>query len=320
MWLKARVEGTQETQPQIAPEMQQNFRRDQGVNQFFRYFWLRKREHRDFEDTVSSANSCRNRNPQLCLADHLLPRFMHMSCKMQPPHSNLELKWMELASNFMIHAAVEILDAPDLVEDGVEVAQLALKECFAWGYVERRRFKDNTEIVQRLLSQIESKSSQLHITQKALDECKEHIQSTTIREDEVWEMFYDEDSTRVPSRSGGHSPPQSSGELTHWTRIRQEKLSIILTTFATMQEDNNGDGQRPVEWLRNQYRLSTFLTEIARFVEVHWKNVHRSEWYGKPVLVQIEEGRLDGLSATQFESFKQRAGIADEHWLTNGAE
>jgi len=315
MWLKTRTEGLQEREPQFAVEMQRNFRRDQCVNQFFRYFWLGKREHKDFEDAVGSANVRRTRNPQLCLADHLLPRFMHLSCEMQPPDSNLDTKWMELASNFMVHAAIEILDAPDLFEDGTEIAEIALRECFAWGYVERRRFQDNPEIVQRLLHQIESKSSQSHIAQLSHNQRREHIQSTTVLEDEVWEMFYDEGSGRSQSTSGGRKTPQSSGELSHWTRIRQEKLNVVLATFAAMQETNSIDMHRPIEWLRNKYRLSAFLTEIAHFIEVHWKKVHKSEWHGRPILIQIEDGGLDGLSAEAFTLFKERARIVNEQWF-----
>lgn len=317
MWLQTRTEGLREPESRVAIEMQRNIRRDQGVNQFFRCFWLGKREHKDFEDVVSSTNVRRTRNPQLCLADHLLPRFMHLSCKMQPPDSDLDIKWMELASNFMVHAAVEILDAPDLLEDGIEVAEIALRESFAWGYVERCRFQDNAEIVQRLLNQIESKSSQPLVTQQSLDQCRDHIQSTTVLEDEVWEMFYDEGSSRARSTSGSHAIPQSSGELSHWTRIRQEKLDVVLTTFATMQEASSIDRYHPIEWLRNKYRLSAFLAEVAYFIEVHWKKVHKSEWHGKPVLVQIEEGGLDGLSPEAFASFKRRARIADEQWLAS---
>jgi len=315
MWLQTRTEGLREPESRLATEMQRNFRRDQAVNQFFRYFWLKKREHMDFEDAVGSSNVRRTRNPQLCLADHLLPSFMHLSCKMQPPDSNLDMKWMELASNFMVHAAIEILDAPDLFEDGIEVAEIALRECFAWGYVERRRFQDNAEIVQRLLNQIESKSSQPQITLQSLDQCRDHIQSTTVLEDEVWEMFYDEGSSRARTTSDGHTTPQSSGELSHWTSIRQEKLNAVLTTFATMQEANSIGRHHPIERLRNKYRLSAFLAEVAYFIEVHWKKVHRSEWRGKPVLVQIDEGGLDGLSPEAFVSFKRRARIADQQWF-----
>ncbi|KAK5942730.1 hypothetical protein PMZ80_005296 [Knufia obscura] len=331
MWLQARLDGTQLPQLQIGPEMEKNLRRDQEVNQFFRYYWLRMRERKDPDSAVGSAVARRNRNPQLCLADHLIPHFMHLSCKMQPSETSLDTRWMELASTFMMHAAIEILDAPDLFEDGVKVAILALKECLAWGFVERHRFVDNTEVVQRLLSsvvtrstqqqisQTTNKSSQSQISQQSLDMCTEHIQSTATREDDVWEMFYDEGSDRSRSGSRGRSTPQSSGELSQWTRIRQEKLDIVLTTFATIQEESDGDKHRPVEWLRNKYKLSTLIAEIGRFIEMHLKNVHGVGWHGKPVLVQIEEGGLHGLSSEAFEAFKIRAGIANEQWLTGAS-
>jgi len=239
---------------------------------------------------------------------------------MQPPDSNLDTKWMELASNFMVHAAIEILDAPDVFEDGVEVVNLALKECFAWGYVERQRFKDDTELAQRLFSQIASKSLQQPISQVSSEECAEHIRSTTIFEDDVWEMFYDEGPLHARGGTGTRDTPQSSGELSQWTRIRQNKLDVVLTTFTTMQEENGVDRHRPVAWLRNKYRLSAFLVELAGFIEVHWRNTHKSEWHGKPKLVQIEEGGLDGLSRTEFETFKRRAGIADEQWSTGRSD
>jgi len=313
MWLQTRGDILQVFQPQIAMEMQRNFRRDQCVNQFFRYFWLSKRKHKSFEDAMQSTN-VRVRNPQLCLADHLLPQFMHLSCRVQPPDSNLETKWMELASNFMVQAAIEILDAPDVFEDGLEVAQIALEECFAWGYVERPRFDDNSEIVQRLLKQIESKSLQPQITQQSLDQCREHVQSTSALEDEVREMFYDEGSAQTRSMSGGPTTPQSSGELSNWTRIRQTNLDILLTTFVSIQKESGSDQHRPVEWLRKRYRLSSLLTEVADYIEVHWKNIHKNE-NRKPALVQIEEGGLDGLSPEAFSAFKRRAGIEDEWWL-----
>lgn len=308
------MEGFSGPQHQVAAEMQRNFRRDQLVNQFFRYWWLKQREHEDLDEVIDPSNACRKRNPQLCVADHLLPHFLYLSCRLQPPDSNLDMKWMELASDLMVHAAIEIMDAPDVSGDGVEVAQMALKECFAWGYVERRKFEDDAEIIQRLLGQIESKRSQPWINQISLEECGEYIRSTTILENDVWEMFYDEGSVQARSSGGTRGTPQSSGELSQWTRIRQDKLDAVLTTWATMQEETDSDKHRPVAWLRNKYRLSACLVEVVGFIEVHWRKTHRSEWYGKPILIQIEEGGLDGLSLHEFETFKKKAGISDEQW------
>lgn len=311
MWLQSRREPVQGQLPRMARDMQRRLEYDEYINRFFRRFWLNKREQRSDAEALEVATLPRRQNSQICLADHLLPRFMHLSYQMRSHDAEPSVVWMKLASIFMLHAAVEILDTPDLFQKGLDAAQMALKECFAWGYVERPRFENNQQIVQLLVAQIEGQTAEM--SRLSVAECEEHIQKTALLEDRVWDMLYDEGSTA--GQSDDANVPQSSGEISSWTRIRKETLDVVLTTLDTMQEEGDAHRHRPIEWMRNQYPLSNFLVEIAKFVHLHWTELHLSEREGKPTLVQIEEGGLAGLSAEEFEAFIHRASIKEEQWF-----
>lgn len=290
--------------------MQRNLERDQHINQFFRHLWLRYRQPANTATTAKTIGKQRGRNPQLCLADNLLPHFMHISEEMQPQKTQLSDRWMDLTTSFMVLAALELLDSPDLFANGPDAAIPALEECFAWGYVERPRYHGNAHTASGVLDKVLRKLPDSSTID--LDECRDHIEDTTIYEDKCWEMFHDQGSTQLSGSS--NKIPGSSGESSAWTSKRQEALDAVLTTFESMQEESDGTTRRPVEWLRNRYRLSTFLTELADFLTVHWRLLHSTAWNGEPVLIQIERGGLLGLSSTQFEDFKKRAGIQIGDW------
>ena len=325
MWLHQQIGELEIAAPQVSSEMQFSLLCDQLINHFFRGRWLRTREGGASRDDLPSETSGNQKsipqNPQLCLVhhilpqflhlcDHLLPSFMHLSHKIQPLEARLTEKWMELACGFMVQGAIEILDAPDLFKHGPDVAKLALEECFAWGYVVRNTYGNNPALTQRVSSQLQATAPEA--IGDRVENLTQRIRHVVSLEDDCWKMFYDDGTN-----GEGPNTLRSSGELSQWTTMRQDALDAVLATFAAMQDETESEAQarRPVQYLRKHYSLSEFLNEVANFLGISWQKLHRPEWHGKPVLVQIEEGSLQGLSSEQFEDFKLRARIHDEDYF-----
>ena len=310
LWLQQR--GSGQSALQMSSATQGGLHRDQLINHFFRLRWLRSRAGSAARNDLEINDRQTRRNAELSLADHLLPQFLHLSFQLQPPESDLSRIWMNLASSFMVHAAIEILDAPDILKDGTAVAKLALEECFAWGYVVRNRFVNSSPLTQRILDELSEHSP--GVVENSPSTCKKQIQDAMILEDDCWELFYDEGISH--KRSANSATPQSSGELSDWTVLRQASLDEVLTTFAIVQEEHDSQQKHEViQWLCNKYPLSTFLSQLVDFMAKHWTKWHSSDGRGKPILVQIEEGGLQGLSSEEFADFRIRARIEAEAWL-----
>ncbi|KAK5072777.1 hypothetical protein LTR64_000816 [Lithohypha guttulata] len=325
IWLHQQIDGFEIAAPQVSSEMKFNLLCDQLINHFFRVRWLRTREGGASRGDLPSESGGSNQksipqNPQLCLAhhilpqflhlcDHLLPFFMHLSHKIQPPEARLSEKWMELACSFMVQGAIEILDAPDLFKHGSDVAKVALEECFAWGYVVRNIYANNPALIQRISTQLQATIPEA--IGDRTEDFTQRIRHVMSLEDDCWKMFYDDGTN-----GEGHDTLRSSRELSQWTTMRQDALDAVLATFAAMQDETESEAEaqarRPVQYLRKHYPLSKFLDEVANFLAISWQKLHRPDWHGKPVLVQIEEGSLQGLSSEQFEDLKLRARIHHE--------
>lgn len=316
-WVRYQVDDIQGQLFIIAPEMLAALKRDQIISQFLRQRWLHYRIGSDTATSPPTHTSAHNNDGQtqlgsadhplpkfLHIQDHLVPHFVHVSQRLQPKEAHLTEKWMLMASRLMIHAAIEIIDTPGFLDDGVANAKMAVERCFAWGYVPRNRYGSDSPLRRRLLTEIQGSSPEL--VNNAFEVCQGMINDALILEDDCWQMFFDagpnEDSMDVDS-------PLSSGELSDWTRIRQEALDTVLAIFDAVVQQVDEDKLAPVRWLRNQYRLSTLLDDIATFFTVSWNNYHSDKWHGKPILIQIEQGGLKGLTNKEFRLFKQRAAI-----------
>lgn len=299
-WVLNLIPELEDLKPHMSTGMREQQKRDMLVNQSCRRFWLKASQKAQILQYTDESNSWRLRNPQLCLTDHLLPLFMRVSTdlfKLSKRPQAMSLEWMRLAVHLMVQAAIEILDVPDLLASGPDVARVALEECFAWGGLEDPQSIFSDEAITdeiRARNFPTTNLGSLHEVVKKEQDCQRMFKE------------YTEDGTEPPDRRSF-----SRNQVPTWNAIKQEALEDILMTFTSIQEAGTNLSHRPVELLRSKYRLTTLLADINDFITIHWRLLHSKAWHRKPVLVQIEEGGLHGLTPAEFEEFKARARIQE---------
>lgn len=284
---------------------------EQWLNQFFRFRWLRTREGSASRDDLPSqsgqfAHSLNK--PKLALSHHVLPKFLHLCIRIQPPDCNLSPKWIKLVCSLMVQAAIEILIDPTLFDLDAKHITAALEACCAWGFISRKNYAGNSSLTHHLLSQLEAEDSGLDRRQ-----IEQLVRQKLEQEDEIRDMFYSHD--RRESTAEAKSLPLPFHELLTWTKARQETLDLILETFNAIQDDPDDADRLPIEYLRKQYNLATSIRDVHKFLVSSWQRLHSPLWAGKPTLVQLEGGSLKGLTNGEFESFSVRAGIEHDRSL-----
>jgi hypothetical protein len=103
------------------------------------------------------------------------------------------------------------------------------------------------------------------------------------------------------STSNEFSEESSGREMPEWTKIRLEHLSAFGTPPGG-NEDSKQAQRWQVERLRKiaeQYPIQKFDGKVVDFLEGLWKLGQ------KPLLVQIEEGKIEGLTKDEFEQFME---------------
>lgn len=299
-WVLNRLPHLEDLAPHMSTGMRDQQKHDMLVNQCCRRVWLKAGQKAQTLGYTEASDLWRLRNSQLCLADHLLPLFMWVSTNLfklskRPPAISLE--WMRLAVHLMVQAAIEILDAPDLLVSGSNGAQNALQECFAWGALEDTQSACSVDAIadeMRMRGFPSTHTRSLHEVVNKERDCQRMFKE------------YTEDGKQPSIResvSGSQIPP--------WDAVKQEALEDVLMTFTSIQEAGTDLSHRPIELLRSKYRLTTLLADINDFIAIHWRLLHSKAWHRKPVLVQIEEGGLDGLTPAEFEEFKTRVCIQE---------
>jgi hypothetical protein len=102
--------------------------------------------------------------------------------------------------------------------------------------------------------------------------------------------------------TGNEFSEESAGrEMAEWTKIRLEHLSAFGPPPGG-DEDPKHVQRWQVERLREiaeQYPIPKFDGKVVDFLEGLWKLGQ------KPLLVQIEEGKIDGLAKDEFEQFME---------------
>lgn len=298
-WVLNRIPELEELTPHASSSMRDQQRRDMLVNQSCRRIWLKANKESRVLDYAKASDSWRLRNPQLCLADHLIPLFMWVSIDLFKVSKSpeLSLQWMKLAIRLMVQAAIEILDAPDLLASGSDVAQNALQECFAWGDLGNSHSTCSSEAIAneiRARGFPSTDTTTFHGIARLEDRCQDMFRGHTIGREEL-------------SAQGSLSGSQKS----IWENTKHKALEDVLMTFTSIQEAGTDLSHRPIELLRKEHQLTFLLKHISEFIEIHWRLLHSTKWHKKPVLIQIEEGGIDGLTPGEFEEFKRRARIQD---------
>lgn len=324
-WIVGQVGVEESLGPDLSAETWESLEIESVVNQIYRELW---QHYRAKPNVLPDLNTppvwpTHRSKRTVNFADHIVPRFMQISEEFFSIFQGSSEKWMHLATDLLTQSAVELLSLP-----GNELAGLkdVLELCFAWGYVERSRL---TQTFDRIVAPLLSSTTQYQDTEADVQHrVIEKAGQMAETEDRVWEMFYDQGSSNNPpaasapvtNNSSDNSDkvdgaqkgtPQSSGELRAWRSLRQQALDDVLVTHTNMLgKDEEMRGQL-LRRLRGQYPLKPLLAQLTLFIEEHWTLSHSQNWNGMPVLVQIEEGRLEGLSAEEFELFKQSAGITN---------
>lgn len=117
------------------------------------------------------------------------------------------------------------------------------------------------------------------------DEC-ESIDRVSIEHEEMINRMFEDDSSN------------RTRENQLWQMTRLKYLSI----FSNPQPIELDDTARMEHLLgiAEEYPIHEFEKKVVVFLEAMWK------FCRKPLLVQIEEGVVDGMASSEFEEFKQR--------------
>lgn len=294
-----------------SPEMIAAMRRHRLVNRAFRRNWCMLRLQQCHPEDRNSAPKTVQHEHQgdVLLSDDLLPRFLQLSEEL---HSALEQpvndKWMRLASQFMLRAAGERIIyycenyRGDIIHDNLAAWSTDIEECFAWGYVARARFATSPQAVQVVMNEYGG------VYGSDAESLQQIFQDHAEYEDRIWEMFFATTDQQPVPDAGTNGTPPSSGELSAWTSTRADAWDQIKLTLASMSEAQpKDDAKRAASLLlRNQ---KDFINLMWDFVDGVKRLLYSRQWYGEPILVQLEKGYLDGLSDEDFEGFKERAGL-----------
>jgi hypothetical protein len=108
-------------------------------------------------------------------------------------------------------------------------------------------------------------------------------------------------SDGVGGTSDEFSEKSAGQEMPEWTSIRLEHLSAFGTSPGG-NEDYKKARRWQVERLRKiaeQYPIQKFNGKVVDYLEGLWKLGQ------KPLLVQIEEGKIEGLTQDEFEQFME---------------
>ena len=218
----------------------------------------------------------------------ILHRFMYLSSVIAPiVGGDINKNWMELALQLMLQSALEVLSTAELSNEHSTNNETAatnghppqvpgLIECFAFGYLPS-------------------------ITDS---------QSVSETEQAINAMFAASSST---------SPDKI--ENPDWVKLRSEYLSEFRHPNHTVTKDTDSTLTKTIPTrdfkayeariarLKHKFPFEEVEANLLRCLEHFWAVNCDSSVSGKPVLVQVEEGRLDGLNEKEFEEFLGRVGL-----------
>ena len=106
-----------------------------------------------------------------------------------------------------------------------------------------------------------------------------------------------------PDHSGGLIPLEHSD----WTEARRGCLSHFRMPAST-QESDRANHEARLRRLRHQHPYEAFEEQLLACLGHLWK-LNCGAVTGTPILVQIEQGHLDGLDESGFEDFMRRVGL-----------
>lgn len=188
----------------------------------------------------------------------LLPLFMEVSAvRRSMDESNLTEQWMKLACEFMLQACLE-----QYLVVGAQGSD-ALKEAFAWGYVDGSDENMEVDGIDRLTKV--NDSSELNA------------------------MFEDEDYET---------------EVDGWKEMRQFYINKLVPRAAFTDLDATSDTLADnLEALSERHPIAEFESALLKFLEAISKSLP------DPVLIQLENGKLDGMTEQETQDFLLKCGV-----------
>lgn len=242
----------------------------------------------------------------------LMPRFLDLSAEVANCMGHVNAQWFQLAAEFMLQCALERIEwiasisEPDLHTESHPVLDGYLQwlaECFAWGAAPG--VKPTASLAQSILRScsIPLDEATIFSTQQML-RVEQHIIGIFTSKPPT-----DAESPTNPNNGTDKVPPPESSQLREepiWTALRQQYQSQAheyLTHRLAAKPDEN-----PQLSLQTQHPQHDFLAHLVAFVDGLWC-LNMGSINEKPILVQIEEGGIQGLSQDEFTAFLGRVGL-----------
>lgn len=91
---------------------------------------------------------------------------------------------------------------------------------------------------------------------------------------------------------------QSKGDPA-WQKTRLKYMSL-LGSLLSMERLDNGSIVTQLQRITDEYPIHEFERKVVAFAQDMWEHCR------KPILIQIEEGRVKGMTECEFEDFKKR--------------
>jgi len=99
-------------------------------------------------------------------------------------------------------------------------------------------------------------------------------------------------------------------EIPQWTSTRHKYLSEFrLSPVRDPVSSIRDSCKRRLARLSQKYPEPAFHSDLINYMEGIWKLNNSKDVSGKPILVQIEEGELEGLDRDEFEGFMIKCGL-----------
>lgn len=245
--------------------------------------------------------------------------FMELTLHTSRPFGNVNPEWIELASELMLQSGIERLqemsgalisaehetDETKLFTSSLKDLNVGLvtwiNECLAWGSVK----KPSTSSSQL------NQEFQAHKFPISNEQLKSRLQT----EDLISAMFNSSINIAFPDDKISSmldtisSEDAKEHEWKQYAKLRAQYLQKLLSIPISTKADENEHFVPAVKKLCKEYPIVPFLKRLLKFVQTIWRyNMHK-DVSGKPILVQIEEGGLEGLDAAEFDEFLGRCGL-----------
>lgn len=231
----------------------------------------------------------------------VLVRFMILSARInqQMEESDINEYWMRLACELMLHAALEALQCSDFLSTNGNIdpgtphsnVQPGILDCFAFCSLPTKAY-DATILHYRTSPFTDPSSPPEGKTAIQLD------QSTKDEEQAIGEIFRENSET--------------------WDTMRRSYLSEFklpalhrTTSSETLTMVSAASHyQQIIPHLRKKYPFAKTKAALVQCLESLWQVNTSPGISGKPLLVQIEEGGLEGLDDREFSTFLTRVDLS----------